>query len=217
MRLFLDSADRRAWDRWLLTGMFHGVTTNPTLLQRAGLTSTLATAAELVQHAIGLGVREIQVQTWGNETARLLANGLALAGIDSRVVVKVPVTLDGVRAARALHEAGVRTTLTAVYAQHQAVTAAAIGSDYAAPYFGRIGDMGRDAMAEMRAMSAVLRAGGGRTRLLVASIRTTDDLAALAAAGMDTVTVGPPVAEAMFADAATAQAAAAFEHAASGG
>ncbi len=74
--------------------------------------------------------------------------------------------------------------------------------------------MGRDAMAEMRAMTAILRAAGGRTRLLVASIRTAEDLAALAAAGMDTFTFGPPVADAMFNDPATVEAAAAFEAAA---
>lgn len=214
LRLFLDSADRRDWQRWLPTGLFFGVTTNPTLLEAAGLRCALPVIADLVHDALAYGIEEIQVQSWGAETAALAETGLAMAALSRRVVVKIPVTLEGVRAVSILHQHGVRTTLTAVYAAHQALTAAAAESDYVAPYFGRIGDGGRDALAEMARMRAILLASGRPTRLLVASIRSADDLATLAAGGLDTFTFGAKVAEAMFDDADTTKAAARFEAAA---
>ena len=216
VRLFLDSADRGAWERWLPSGMFFGVTTNPTILDAAGLACRLPVIADLARDALAHGIEELQVQTWGTDAAPLVRNGLALAALSPRIVVKVPVTLEGVRAVAALHREGVRTTLTAVYAPHQALTAAAAGADYVAPYFGRMGDLGRDALAEIVAMRSILQAAGlaasGRpTRLLVASIRSAADLAALAAAGLDTFTFGAKVAEGLFADPDTVRAAAAFE------
>lgn len=211
LRLFLDSADRGAWERWLSTGLFFGITTNPTILDAAGLRCTLPVIADLVQDALAHGIQEVQVQSWGTETSRLIGNGLAVAAFSPRVVVKIPVTLDGIRAVAALHEHGVRTTLTAVYAAHQVLTAAAADADYVAPYFGRIGDLGRDALAEIGTMHDILRASGKSTRLLVASIRTADDLARLAARGVDTFTFGAKVAEAMFNDPDTTAASAQFE------
>lgn len=211
VRLFLDSADRGAWERWLPTGLFFGVTTNPTILDAAGLRCTLPVLTDLVRDALGQGFEEVQVQSWGTETGNLIRNGLAVAALSPRVVIKVPVTLDGVRAVSELHRAGVRTTLTAVYAAHQALIAAASGADYVAPYFGRIGDLGRDALAEIRSMRAILQASGRPTRLLVASLRTAEDLALLAASGVDTFTFGAKVAEAMFAVPDTIAASAQFE------
>ena len=211
VRLFLDSADRGAWERWLPTGLFFGVTTNPTILDAAGLRCTMPVIGDLVRDALGHGIEEIQVQSWGTETGRLIRNGLAVAALSPRVVIKVPVTFEGVRAVSELHKAGVRTTLTAVYAAHQALTAAAADADYVAPYFGRIGDLGRDALAEIGRMLAILRASGRGTRLLVASIRSAEDLARLAAIGVDTFTFGAKVAEAMFADADTSADASQFE------
>jgi transaldolase len=216
LRLFLDSADRAAWAHWLPTGLFFGVTTNPTILDAAGLRCTLPVIADLVRDALAHGIEELQVQSWGTETGNLVRHGLAVAALSPRVVIKVPVTLEGVRAVAELHRAGVRTTLTAVYAAHQALTGAAAGADYVAPYFGRIGDLGRDAPAEIGRMRAILQASGGRTRLLVASIRSADDLAVLAASGIDTFTFGTTVAEALFAVEGTITASSQFEATAAG-
>ncbi len=216
LRLFLDSAERAAWERWLGTGLFFGVTTNPTILDAAGLRCTLPVIGELVRDALAHGIEEIQVQSWGTECAALLRHGLEVAALSPRVVVKVPATLEGVRAVASLHRAGVRTTLTAVYAPHQALIAAAAGCDYVAPYFGRIGDAGRDAPAALRSMQAILQGAGRTTRLLVASLRRPEDLALLAAGGIGGFTFGARVAEAMFAVAETIAAASQFEATAAG-
>ena len=213
LRLFLDTAEVSAWEEWLPTGLFHGVTTNPTLLQAAGIACTQANLAALTERACVAGAEEIQMQTWGGAEA-LVENGRALTAIDQRVVVKVPLTVDGVKAVKRLRAEGIRTTLTALYAPHQVLTAAAARADYAAPYFGRIGDTGRDALAETAAMRAIIAGLGSPMRLLVASIRSAADLASLAAVGVDTFTIGPQVAAELFADPDTAKAVQAFEDAA---
>ncbi|RUT25122.1 transaldolase [Asaia sp. W19] len=211
LRLFLDTADRAALRRWLPTGLFHGVTTNPTILDRSGLHSSIEDIAPLMREILGYGVPEVQAQCWGTETEALVETGLALAALDPRLVVKVPITEKGIRAVSILHGHGVRTTLTAVYAAHQALTAAAAGADYVAPYFGRIGDSGQDAPGILKTMHQILLASGRATRLLVASLRRADDLALLAAMGCDTFTFSPVVAEQLFSESLTIDAAAAFE------
>ncbi|GBQ82828.1 transaldolase [Asaia krungthepensis NRIC 0535] len=216
VRLFLDTADREALQRWLSTGLFHGVTTNPTILDRSGLRSTIGDIAPLISEILDYDVPEVQAQCWGTETEALVESGLALAALDPRLVVKVPITEKGIRAVSVLHKHGVRTTLTAVYAAHQALTAAAAGADYVAPYFGRIGDSGQDAPGILRTMQQILVASGRSTRLLVASLRRADDLALLASMGCDTFTFSPAVAEQLFSESLTIDAAAVFERTAAG-
>jgi transaldolase len=191
------------------------VTTNPTLLARAGLRCDMETIRELVRAAFTFDIEELHVQTWGGSAEAMLKRGREIAALDPRIVVKVPITLEGVAVVRALRTAGIRTTFTALYAQHQAFTAALIEAEYAAPYLGRISDAGRDGLAEVVAMHAILRACESSTRLLVASIRTAADLGPLARAGLDTFTIGERVASELFADPDTTAATAAFEAAAS--
>lgn len=219
LRLFLDSADPAQWRRWLPAGLFHGVTTNPTLLQRSGRPCRPEALAELVELARELPCRELHLQAWGREADRLESCGRTLHGFaPERVVVKLPVTREGSTAAARLIASGVPVTFTACYEVSQVLIAAALGADYIAPYLGRIGDLGRDGAAEVISMHQALRGVGCEVRLLVASLRRPADLGRLAAAGLDTFTLAPDVVAALFDCEATAAAADAFEqHAASGG
>lgn len=216
-RLFLDAADQADWQRWLPTGLFYGITTNPTLLAGGGLDCSLSEIERLVRAAFTFDIEELHVQTWGATTQALLERGRIVASFDSRVVVKVPISFEGVAAVKALRAEGVRTTFTALYAVHQALTAALVEPEYAAPYLGRISDGGRDGHAEVVAMNEILRALDAPTRLLVASIRTAADLTRLAQAGLDTYTIGVRVARELFSDPQTLAATVAFEAAASDG
>lgn len=214
IRLLLDTADSKAWREWLPTGLFHGVTTNPTLLAAAGIPCALPDLRRLADTAFALGTGEVQMQTFGRSAEALEANGRAIAAIDHRIVVKVPITREGAIAAARLKADGIRITMTAVYASHQALSAAALGADYAAPYLGRMNDAGRDGAGEIAAMQAMVRSAGSAMRILVASLRSAEDLARLAALGLDTFTFSPKVAAALFADPLTTAAAEAFEVAA---
>jgi transaldolase len=144
IRLYLDSANTLEWKKWAETGMFYGFTTNPTILKRDGVHCTLPSIRQLTREAFGLDVQELQLQAWGDTMAEMYSCALDLAELDTRVVVKLPVTMDGILTARRLVNDGVPVTLTAVYSVHQAVTALSLGASYVAPYLGRMNDAGKD-------------------------------------------------------------------------
>lgn len=213
IRLFLDTADTQQWQQWLTTGLFYGVTTNPLLL-RDRIPCNVSQLKALANQAFTLKAKEIQLQTWGTTVDSLVKTGKLLAEIDERVVVKVPITKIGTEAASKLIAEGIRITLTGVYAVHQVLIAAALGADYVAPYLGRINDLGRNGHEDLVAMQRAIAGVGSTTRILVASIRSIDDIVLLAAGGLNTFTFSPVVASAFFDVTATNQAAADFEQAA---
>jgi transaldolase len=206
LRLFLDCADPQAWGQWLPSGLFRGITTNPTLLRRAAQPCTLERLEQLTAEALALGAQELHLQAWGHD---LLGCGRALA--PGRIWVKLPITRTGADAARTLIAEGHAITFTACYEPAQVLLAAALGAEYIAPYLGRIGDLGRDGHGELVRMQRCVEGVGSPLRLLVASLRSTDDLARLAAEGLDTFTISPAIAEALFAVEPTEAAAAQFE------
>jgi transaldolase len=217
LRLLLDSANPREWERWLARGLFHGVTTNPTLLRRAGQPCEAAALAKLTERALALGAQEVHLQAWGVEAAGLITCGRQLAeAAGGRVVVKLPVTGNGSEAARTLIAEGIPITLTACYEAHQVLIAAALGVRYIAPYLGRICDQGRDGHGELITMQRCLDGLGSNVRLLVASLRTPADLVRLAAAGMSTFTLSPALAEDLMLCQATQEAVVQFERDAAG-
>jgi TalC/MipB family fructose-6-phosphate aldolase len=211
VRLYLDTADRAAAEDLLATGLFAGLTTNPTILQRAGL--GVAAAPAIYRWATAAGAREVFFQAWGEDSATLLDRGLALRELGPEVVVKLVASRAGATACAALAARGVPTLLTAVYAPGQALVAAAAGATYIAPYLGRLDDAGRDGLAEVTAMQEVLSATASPTKILLASIRDVAGMVALARVGVDCFTMGPAVAESFFDDELTAAAVVTFEDA----
>jgi transaldolase len=212
VRLYLDTADRAAAEDLLRTGLFAGLTTNPTILQRSGL--GVADAPEVHRWAVAAGAREVFLQAWGEDADTLVERGERLRELGPQVVVKVPASRAGAAACARLAARGTPTLLTAVYAPGQVLVAAAAGATYIAPYLGRLNDAGRDGIAEVTAMQEVLAATGASTKILLASIRDVPSMVALARRGVDCFTIGPSVAEAFFAERLTAAAVAAFEEAA---
>jgi len=217
MRLYLDSADIQELKRWAETGMFYGCTTNPTLLKRSGVHCTLPSIRQLTRHAFELDMQEIQLQAWGDTVAEMYSCALDLAELDTRVVVKVPMTMEGIQTAKRLVNDGVPVTFTAVYSVHQVITALSVGANYVAPYFGRMGDAGKDALGDVAAMQGIIDMStecSGEVRLLVASLRSADEIAQLAAQGCNTFTISPEVAQQLVSDPLTEAAANLFdEHA----
>ena len=106
---------------------------------------------------------------------------------------------------------GIPVTLTAVYAVHQVLMAAALGASYVAPYMGRMTDAGRDGRADVAQMQQVLNGVRSQTRILTASIRDLDDIPILAAQGVDTFTFSEAIASAFFEVPATIEAVSVFE------
>ncbi|MGF1602030.1 MAG: transaldolase family protein [Thermosynechococcaceae cyanobacterium] len=214
MHLFLDTADQSQWQRWLPLGVFDGITTNPTLLERSQVSCTVERLQALAEDGFNLGVQEIHLQTWGKESDILYQNGRKLGAISDQIVVKVPITQAGCTAAAQLVAEGIRVTMTGVYARHQVLLATSLGAEYAAPYLGRITDLGRNGREDLAQMQQMLNGVDSSMHLLVASIRDVEDIVFLATQGLDTFTVSDAIATQLFAVDATIKAAEAFEQAA---
>lgn len=215
LRFYIDTADVSIWRTWLSTGLFYGVTCNPLLLERANVPCNIETLQKLTLQAEDLGAREIHLQAWGDSVVSLIKVGRELDSLGENVVVKLPATQMGTTAAAALvRHHSVRVTLTAIYEVHQVLIAAAIGADYAAPYLGRINDLGRKGIDELVKMQRSLDGTHSRVRLLTASIRSVEDITTLAAAGVDTFTFSDAIAQSLFNVPDTIKATADFERAA---
>jgi len=214
LQLLLDSADPMAWQRWFPTGIFAGITTNPTLLRRADQPCQLDHLKRLALKAEQLGCRELHLQAWGKNANELSECGTALAQLTTTALtiqIKLPITQTGSQAAQKLIAAEIPITFTACYEPPQVLIAAALGAKYIAPYLGRINDQGGDGYAELVAMQRALDGVNSSCRLLVASLRQKRDLSDLAAAGINSFTISPALAEELFNVTATLEASEDFE------
>ena len=189
LRFYVDSANVEEVSGVLADALVHGVTTNPTILERAD--RSVRDIPELYARWEAEGAQEIFFQTWGDSTKSMLSNAERIVSLGSRVVIKVTATREGFAAATALVAAETTVLVTAVYSQAQALMAATIGARYIAPYLGRMNDAGRDGVAEIGAMQALV-AGSG-TDVLAASLRTPNDIVALAVQGVPFFTAAPSV------------------------
>jgi transaldolase len=216
-RFFLDTAVESEWNDLLPLGIFHGVTTNPVLLERAGHPCTIPHIQSLASKVLNQS-NEFMCQAWGDSSDELYQVGKRLSALDpQRVVIKVPVTKQGTVAASQLIASGVRVCLTACYSSNQALIATGVGAEYLAPYLGRMNDSGINGMDECVKMQQIVNGLKGKTRILVASIRSVESMAQLAMAGLDTFTFSPDVARALFLCPQTDRAALDFEAAAARG
>jgi transaldolase len=190
--LYLDSADLTELQACLPHPVVHGVTTNPTLLQRAGIGRTEVPG--LLKRCIELGARQVQAQVYSGEVDAMLEDAQALLPqFDSgQLVIKIPATRQGLDAGARLIAQGVSVTFTAVYAPEQAHFAAQLGAAYAAPYLGRLDDSGINGLALIGQMqSLVARRTSSGTRLLVASIRSREAYLSLLGLGVGAITIPP--------------------------
>lgn len=193
--LYLDTADVAEWESLMPTGMFKGITTNPLLAHRAGLTYSQINWGDLAKRAADLGAKEIHGQVYGdpstylNWAETLMAAGQA-AGI--RTVVKVPLVEPAIRQVPKLSEMGCPILMTACYDAKQMYVATALGADYIAPYFGRMLEADLPAYDMLGQMIAIGQ--GSTTRVLVASLRSAEQMCLLAERGCDCFTISPDVA-----------------------
>ena len=212
--LYLDTADRTVWADLMPTGLFRGITTNPLLARRAGLDYPAIDWAELAQQARDLGAQELHGQVYGPvDTYRDWAARFYEAGASAglRTIVKVPMTPDALRAVPSIKTLGGPILLTAVYDPKQVIVAKALGVEFVAPYFGRMDEAGLPALQHLMDMQAIT---GGTPRILVASLRSADQMVRLASRGLECFTLSPELAGSLLSDPMTQQAAADFEAAA---
>ena len=195
MRLYLDSADVAAWEHFLPSGLFHGITTNPLLAERAGWLYCKAEFSHYLKIAERLGAQELHIQVFGEPSTfaafaqRIFEEGRQ-AGIEA--VVKIPMVVDAYPYISEIRKFGGKILMTACYESAQAIIAKRLKADYVAPYFGRMADLGADPLAEAACMQRYLE--GTSCMLLAASIRSTKFLAELAAIGVAGATISTDLA-----------------------
>jgi len=214
LNLLLDSGNPEIWREWLKVGIFHGITTNPSLLMKAGQPCTIENLKRLAELAEEIQCKELHLQAWGKNSDEITNCGLRIGELSNselKVHVKIPITKAGCTAAKELISSNLSVTLTGCYEVKQALVASAIGATYIAPYLGRINDKGKDGITYLITMQQILKSTKSNCKLLVASIRATKEINHLSSNGIETFTINSTIAKDLFSSQATKEASEKFE------
>ncbi|MET0295619.1 MAG: fructose-6-phosphate aldolase [Phenylobacterium sp.] len=186
MQLFIDSADVATIKDLAATGLVDGVTTNPSLIAKAGrpMSEVIAEICDLVEGPVSAEVAAVDVEG-------MLAEGRKLAKIAPNVAVKVPLTREGLIATHAFYSEGIKVNVTLCFSAAQALLAAKAGAAFISPFVGRLDDHGADGMALIHEIRAIYDNYSFETEILAASIRTPAHVAQAAIAGADCATIPP--------------------------
>lgn len=188
MKFFIDSADVAAIRELAATGLVDGVTTNPSLVMKSG-----RGFREVIEEICSLVEGPVSAEVTAVEADKMIAEGKSLASIAKNVVVKVPLTIDGLKACRALSRDGIGVNVTLCFSANQALLAAKAGASFISPFIGRLDDIGADGMELIREIRAIYDNYDFRTEVLAASIRSPQHVKECALAGADVATVPPAV------------------------
>lgn len=184
MKIFLDSANIEHIRQAKALGAIEGVTTNPSLLAKEkGDWKKLA--RQICREIDG----PVSLEVLATEANAMLAESRDLVKIAPNVVVKVPVTLEGLKAIKELHQRGIETNATLVFSPNQALLAAKAGATYVSPFVGRLDDIGQDGMQVIQDIMAIFRNYDLPTQVLAASIRHTNHFFQAALLGADAATI----------------------------
>ena len=193
MKFFVDTADVAEIKELAATGLVDGVTTNPSLVAKAGrdFKTLIAEICELVPGPVSAEVAALDAEG-------MIAEGRVLAKIARNVAVKVPLTWDGLKACKTLTGEGTMVNVTLCFSATQALLAAKAGATFVSPFVGRLDDIGLDGMeliAEIRAIYENYTELS--TDILAASIRTVNHVKQAAMIGADVATVPPAILKAL--------------------
>jgi transaldolase len=193
MQLFLDTTDTAELKALAAGGLVDGVTTNPTLIAKSGrpMLEVIAEICAIVEGPVSAEVAAVQ-------TEAMLAEGRRLAAVASNVVVKVPLTSEGLAAVQVFAQEGIATNVTLCFSAVQALMAAKAGATYISPFIGRLDDYGSDGVSLIHDIRTIYDNYGFDTEILSASIRTVEHVKAVAIAGSDCATLPPAVFKALF-------------------
>lgn len=183
MQLFIDTADIEAIKKANVMGFISGVTTNPSLIAKEGK-DFHATIKEIASIVDG----PISAEVLADGAEGMVEQGKVLAALDPHVVVKIPMTGEGMKAVAALHKLGIRTNVTLVFSANQALLATRAGASFVSPFVGRVEDIGWDGIALIETISDMFRIHGIETKIIAASIRKPQHIMQCALAGADIAT-----------------------------
>lgn len=188
MKFFVDTADTGEIKSLAEAGLIDGVTTNPSLIAKSGrkMSDVIAEICELTPGHVSAEVVATDFET-------MLSEGRKLKSIASNVAVKLPLTMDGLRACRTLADEGTAVNVTLCFSANQALLAAKAGATYISPFIGRLDDMNIDGMELIEEIRTIYDNYLFETEILAASIRSANHVKLSALAGADVATVPPNV------------------------
>jgi transaldolase len=192
MRLFVDTADYDEIKTAVGWGVISGITTNPTLIARAG--QDHETQVKRICELVG----DVSAETVTEKKDDLIVEGRRIASWHKNVIVKVASTPDGLAAGKVLAGEGIRVNVTLCFTVNQALLAAEIGAYFISPFVGRLDDIGEDGIAVVRDIVAAYRQQGIKTKVLSASLRHPMHVTQSALAGADIATMPFKVLEQMY-------------------
>jgi len=184
MKIFIDTANIKEIKEAAKLGLIDGVTTNPTLIAKEN-----RPARELLKEICALVSGPVSAETISLDAESMVSEAGELAKIAKNIVVKVPLTKDGLAAVRILSRENIKTNVTLCFSPSQALLVAKAGADYVSPFIGRLDDISQVGMDLIRDIKTIYSNYGFKTQIIVASVRNPLHIADAALIGADIATV----------------------------
>jgi transaldolase len=192
MKFFVDTADVQAIAELHDLGMVDGVTTNPSLILKSG-----RDILEVTREICALVSGPVSAEVVALKADEMIAEGRKLADIAPNIVVKVPLTWDGLKTCKVLSGDGLKVNVTLCFSANQALIAAKAGATYISPFIGRLDDINLDGLEVISDIRIIYDNYDYRTEILAASIRSANHVSQCALIGADVVTAPPAVIKAL--------------------
>jgi transaldolase len=188
MQFFVDTAEIEDIKKLHAMGLLDGVTTNPSLVAKSG-----RDFKEVIKEICGIVPGPVSAEVAATDYDGMIAEGHVLAKIADNVVVKVPLTVDGLRATKTFSGEGIKTNVTLCFSPNQALLAAKVGATYISPFIGRLDDINLDGVELIEQIRQIYDNYAFSTQILAASIRSPNHVTEVAMAGADVATIPPAV------------------------
>lgn len=184
MKIFIDTANVEEIRKANEMGVICGVTTNPSLIAKEGRVFKLVVAeiASIVDGPISAEVISL-------EADKMVEEALELSKIHKNIVIKIPMTAEGLKAVSTLSKKGIKTNVTLIFSPSQALLAARAGASYVSPFVGRLNDISSDGNKLVESIAAIFDIHGITTEIIAASIRSPEDVADAALSGAHIATI----------------------------
>jgi transaldolase len=192
MKFFADTADTADIASLAATGLLDGVTTNPSLIAKSG-----RNFLDVIREIAGLVAGPVSAEVVAPDTAGMLREAEVLRKLGDNICIKLPLTMDGLTACKALSDDGVMTNVTLCFSANQALLAAKAGASFISPFVGRLDDVGFDGMILIEDIKMIYDNYAFHTEILVASVRHPVHVLKAAKLGADVATMPPAVIRAL--------------------
>ena len=189
MQLFLDTAIVRDIEDRVTSGLISGITTNPTLIHKSGRDPW-----KVYRDIIELGIDDLSIEVIGDSTNELITNSLTIhENYGNVATIKLPCTLDGIKACKHLSRIGIRVNMTLVFSPSQAILCSLAGATYISPFIGRMDDNSLCGLGLISDISKIYQKHAVKTKILAASIRTVQSVGTAFELGAHICTIPPKV------------------------